>query len=164
MRAVLTPGLTPFQRQRVGDVLHRVGLVPMGRLASVFIDVDRAAVRVLNTARPSREDCHVIAAELAGMHAIDRVTVGFCYGLAIGIRQGRTFAPVSRRSKQWISDEYRQLREHNRRAAARFIRQLLKAQGAPRPTTTKRGIADDVEAAQRWIREAGAVARRGRAD
>src|SRR5687767_239315 len=112
MAALLTPGLTPFQRQQVADVLSQIGAVPMGQMASLFVDVDVAAARALNIRRPSRRDCLAVAAELAGEHQINPLIVSFAYGLAIGVRQGRTFAPKSApRSKAWISEEYRQLHE-----------------------------------------------------
>jgi hypothetical protein len=158
MAAVLTPGLTPFQRQQVADVLTRVGIVPRGLLASLFLDVDRAAARVLNPNWPMGIDCRVVAAELSVAHSVDRVIIGFAFGLAIGIRQGRTFAPPPRRHSKWISDEYKRLSEHNRRDVQRYIRKLLKAQDPPKPKAPKAEV--ELAAAKRWMQEAGQLARR----
>jgi hypothetical protein len=158
MAAVLTAGLTPFQRQQVAAVLRRVGLVPMGKLASLFIDVDRAAARVLNAARPSQQDCHVIAAELSRAHGIERLTVSFSSGLAIGIRQGRTFLPPPLRRSKWISDEYRRLTERNRRAAQRYIRRLLKAQEPEKRSAPSADV--EMAAAKKWMQQAGRLARK----
>jgi hypothetical protein len=157
MAPLLTPGLTPFQRQQVADVLTRVGIVPRGLLASLFIDVDLAAVRVLNPTRPELTDCRIVAAELAGAHGVDRVTIGFAFGLAIGIRLGRTFIQPRPRSK-WISDEYKRLTESNRKDAQRYIRKLLKAQDPPPPRAPKAEV--ELAAAKRWTQDIGRLARR----
>ena len=97
MAALLTPGLTPFQRQQVADVLAQIGAVPMGQMASLFVDVDVAAARALNIRRRSRRDCLAVAAELAGEHHINPLIIGFAYGLAIGVRQGRARSLRGRR-------------------------------------------------------------------
>jgi hypothetical protein len=158
MAAVLTPGLTPSQRQQVADVLKRVGLVPMGQLASLFIDVDRAASRALNSVWSTGEDCRVVAGELASAHRVEALTISFAYGLAIGIRQGRTFAPPPKHRSKWISDEYKRLTEPNRRDAQRYIRKLLKAQTPPRPKAPPAEV--ELAAAKRWAQEAGRLARK----
>jgi hypothetical protein len=100
----------------------------------------------------------IVAAELAGLHGVERVVIGFSFGLAIGIRLGRTFAPPPKSRSKWISDEYKRLTEPNRRDAQQYIRKLLKAQTppTPRPSST----AEELAAAKRWIREAGRLGRR----
>jgi hypothetical protein len=105
MAPLLTPGLTPFQRQQVADVLTCVGIVPRGLLASLFVDVDVAAARALNSTRPSREDCHSVANELAAAHGIDTLTASFAYGMAIGVRQGRRFAVTDLQTASFSPDD-----------------------------------------------------------
>lgn len=157
MAAPLTPGLTPFQRQRVADILHRVGCVPMGQLAGLFVDVDRAGVRAIDPVRPSGEDCRLVAAALAYEHHLEAVVVSFAYGLAVGVRQGRTFAPPPPRRSKWISDEYKRLSEPSRRDVQKYIRTLLRAQEPPKPPAPPAAL--EVEAARRWVRAAGKLAR-----
>lgn len=169
MAAMVTPGLTPLQRQQVADVLRRVGHVPLGQIASLFVDLDTAAARVLNVSRPSHDNCESVAQDAARQHQMEPIITSFAFGLAVGLRQGRAFAPAPPpRAKHWISEEYRQLYEENRRTAAKFIRTLLKAQGAPRqpgassPTRASQQATKESElaAAQRWARETGRAARK----
>lgn len=151
------PDLTPLQRQRVADVLTRVGRVPLGSITALFIDVDRAASRAVNPSRPSYEDCRIVAVELASAHHIDPATVAFTFGVAIGVRMGRTFAPPPTPRTKWISDEYKRLHEGNRRDVQRYIRKLLKAQEPPRPPAAS--PQEELAAARRWMQQAGKAAR-----
>jgi hypothetical protein len=166
--APLTPGLTPQQRIRVADALTRIGNVPTGSVAMLFMDVDRAAARALD---PLTVDASLtlvsesVAMRVATEHKLAREVVAYAYGLAIGIRLGTRFAPrPPKRSKQWISEEYKQLNEDYRRLAARLIRDLLKVQGSPRSTERVKGSSakDEAMAARKWVREMGRAARRGR--
>jgi hypothetical protein len=165
--APLTPGLTPQQRIRVSDALTRIGNVPRGSVAMLFMDVDRAAARALDplTADASRTlVSESVAMRVATEHKLAGEVVAYAYGLAVGIRLGTRFAPRPKRSKQWISEEYKQLNEDYRRLAARIIRDLLKVQGSPRSTERiKRGSANaEAMAARKWVREMGRAARRGK--
>jgi hypothetical protein len=64
-------------------------------LAGLFLDVDRFGVRALDPIRPSGEGCRLVAAALAYEHRLEPVLVSFAFGLAIGIRQGRTLRPAA---------------------------------------------------------------------
>jgi hypothetical protein len=146
---MLLPGLTPFQQQRIADVLHRVGRVSLGELTPAYIDADRAAVRALDSRQARTPQAWPST---------------FVFGFAVGLRLGRGFVKPPRRSKHWISEDYRALAEHNRRTAARFIRQLLKAQ-APNPSDLTRAYvpaSEQAEIAHRWAQRTGALARKVR--
>ena len=174
MAAVLTPGLTPLQKQRLADALRRIGGLPLGSITTLFLDCDVAAARALNATLTEPTSCQAVVRAVAAEHQVTIDVAGFTYGMATGVRLGRSFAPEPKpRSKAWISEEYRQLTEPNRRDAAKYIRKLLKAQGVPRPTHRAYGVGapataptrghtatteSDGEAAKRWAREMGRVA------
>jgi hypothetical protein len=142
---------------RIVDALTRVGLVPAGQIATLYMDADVTAARVLNSTRPSREDCWHVAAELAGVHQVDERTITFTYGLAIGIRQRLTFAPPPAARSKWISEEYKQLAEPDRRDVQRYIPKLLKVQTPPQAASPR--ARDELAAAREWTRAAGRLAR-----
>jgi hypothetical protein len=134
----LTPGLTDSQRQRVADILERVGGVPLGLLAMVFSDVDRQAANVFSTRyfvraalRGERETApraEPIAEMVAKEHQIPVPVAAFAYGYALGVRLGRTFITPPKRPRQSISDDWSRLHEQNKATAKRYIRGLLRAQ------------------------------------
>ena len=156
MAAVLTPGLTYRQRERLASALTRIGAVPVGSAASLFVDVDRAAVRALN-GHPVHVETFM--ADVADAHGLPLAVVATCHGIAVGVRLGRTFVTPPPRRRKWISEEYARLTEHNRRDVQRYIRKLLKAQSPPMPKRSDPAV--ELAAARRWSREAGRLARRG---
>ena len=153
--AVLTPGLTYHQRERLADALRRVGGLPLGSITPLYLDCDVAAARALNVTRAEPADRRAVVLGIASEHKLPVDVVGFAYGIATGIRLGRTFAtPPIQRSK-WISEEYKRLSEPARRDAQRYIRKLLKIQDPPLP---KSKPADEIAAAKAWARKAGRLA------
>ena len=141
----------------------------------MYLDADVAAARALDYRTDRPTPLGTVAAGMAAEHKIAIDIAACAYGVAVGVRLGRTFAPPAKpRSKAWISDDYRQLTEPNRRDAAKYIRKLLKIQGAPRtigrpyaPTSPATPASDDVRAgdpeaelaaAKRWARDIGHVA------
>lgn len=154
MTAVLTPGLTYRQRERLASALTRIGAVPIGSAASLFVDVDRAAVRALN-GHPTHVE--MLMADMADAHGLPLAVVATCYGIAAGVRLGRTFIVPPPHRKKWISEEYARLTEHNRRDVQRYIRKLLKAQTPPTPKPSDPRA--ELAAARKWCRTAGAIAR-----
>jgi hypothetical protein len=128
VKAVLTPGLTPFQKLRLSDALRRIAGLPLGSIAQVYLDVDVAAARGLNPLTDNAASCSVLAASFAAEHKIPLDIAACAYGIAVGVRLGRTFAPPAPRLKKWISEEYKQLTEPNRRDVRRYIRRILKIQ------------------------------------
>ena len=140
MTPLLTPGLTPHQRQRVADILIRTGAAPTGELATMYCEADVTAARFLN----DHTGCHIPVAPT------------FLQGFAIGLRLGRTFAPLPRPRSKWISDEYRRLSEASRRDVQRYIRRLLRLQNPPPPKAPPAPV--EVEAARTWAKKAGRLA------
>lgn len=172
---VMTPGLTPHQKQRLADAVRRAGGVPLGAITTVYMDADVAAARALNP-YSDFTDAEAVAEAIASEHHLS-VTIAACaYGIAVGVRLGRTFAPQPKpRSRAWISEDYRQLTEPNRRDAAKYIRRLLRGQGTSRPLGRPYGalsppssvpreagrpasIEEKIAAAKRWVRDIGHVA------
>ena len=153
MSALLTPGLSYRQRERLADALRRVGGLPLGSITPLYVDCDVAAARALNVRREEPANCRGVVLNIASEHKLPVDVVGFAYGIATGVRLGRTFAPEPRSRSKWISDEYKRLTEPNRRDAQRYIRRLLRIQEPPPPKAAP--IADEVAAAKRWSREAG---------
>jgi hypothetical protein len=161
MAAVLTPGLTPRQRERLSSALQRIGGAPVGVIASLFMDVDRAAVRALDPRGPiPGPSCTDVTSAIATAHRLPIEVIACCYGIAVGVRLGRTFIVPPSPRRKWISEEYARLTEHNRRDVQRYIRRLLKAQAPPTPRSSDPHA--ELSAARKWIRTAGALARAGR--
>src|SRR5688500_1429556 len=123
--SVLTPGLTPHQKQRLADVLRRVAGLPLGAITAIYLDADVAAARALNYRTTTQTPSGTVAACIAAEHTMATDTAACAYGVAVGVRLGRTFGPQPKsRSKGWISEECRQLSAPNRRDAAKYIRRL----------------------------------------
>jgi hypothetical protein len=99
-----------------------------------------------------------VAAMAAAEHRIPITVAAFCYGMACGVRLGRSFVPVPKRPRQIISEDWQRLHPNNRKTAARFIRSLLRVQ-EPEVTPVRnlpdRVTGKDAETARRWMREAG---------
>ena len=168
-----TPGLTHGQRQQVADALHRVGGVPVGMLALVFMDVDRAAAQVFSTryavraalrgerdATPRADD---IVPAVAHEHGVSLSPAAFAFGLAVGLRMARRFWPERTRNlRRHVSDDWARLDKNQRERTKRFMQMLAAgleprfasgpALGSRRKATT---IAADLAAAKRLLREAG---------
>src|SRR5688572_16047418 len=103
--SVLTPGLTPHQKQRLADALRRVAGLPHGSVAHIYLDPDLAAARALDYRTDTPTPCRAIAAGMAAEHKIAPDLAACTYGIAVGVRLGRTFTPQQKpRSKGWISD------------------------------------------------------------
>jgi hypothetical protein len=92
------------------------------------LDVDVAAARGLNPLTDNAASCSMLAASFAAEHKIPIDVAACAYGIAVGVRLGRTFAPPAPRRTKWISEEYKQLTESNRRDVQRYIRRMLKIQ------------------------------------
>lgn len=155
---MLAPGLSAFQQQRVAEVLLRVGQVPIVSVTPLFMDADRAAARALDVHRPARHGRPSRNGPFVG-RVDSGIPLTFVFGFAVGLRLGRSFVTPPKRSKHWISAEYRALHAHNRRSAARYIRHLLKAQAPPAPSAYP--ATDQTAIAKAWVQKAGALARKG---
>ena len=144
--ACLAPGLLPFQRQKLADVIRHIGGVPLGQIAPVFMNADVRAVRALdpNATDLHAEACATIAPVLAKEHAIGIMPAAWCCGFAIGLRLGRKFGRL-RQGPQFLE-----------RLPQRRIEKLIGMVSA--------ALGPDVEevAARTWAREAGKTARRYR--
>ena len=166
----LTPGLTLGQRRQLADALERVGGVPVGLLALIFMDVDRSAAQVFDArfavraARRGERDAipraDEVAMSVASEHAASRGAVAFTYGCAIGLRLGRQFWPRSLRPQRYLSDDYRRLDRNQKDRVTRFIRALLRGDEprhvpGPKPGSQRATVAEDLVAIRRWKREAG---------
>ena len=156
--AVLTPGLTSNQKERLADALRRIAGLPVGSVAVVYMDADVAAARALDLRGTTAGPCLAVAAWIAAEHRIPVDVAACCYGIAAGIRLGRTFATPPHRRSKWISDEYKRLSEPNRRDAQKYIRKLLRAQGPP-PRPPAASPQEEIEAARAWAKRAGREAR-----
>jgi hypothetical protein len=159
--SVLTPGLTYHQKQRLADALRRVAGLPRGSIAVVYMDADVAAARALDyrftTGSESVSACLAIAASIAAEHRIPVDVAACTYGIAVGVRLGRTFAPQPKARSKWISEEYKRLSEPARRDVQQYIRRLLKIQDPPTPKAPA-SPQEELAAAKRWAREMGHVA------
>ena len=154
--AVLTPGLTPNQKQRLADALRRIAGLPLGSIAQIYSDADVAAARAFNIYTDNPTTCSTVAASIAAEHQIPVVVAACAYGIAVGVRLGRTFAPQPRARSKWISDEYKRLSEPARREAQKYIRKLLRIQDPPPPKAPPPGV--EGEAAKAWAKKMGRLA------
>lgn len=166
----LTPGLTHGQRQAVADALRRVGGVPLGKLAVVFMDADvwaarafsaryavRAALREAGDA-PRADD---VVPPIADEHGVPAGSVAFTFGLAVGLRLGQRFWPRGMRTLRYLPDDFAKLDRNQRDRVTRIVRSLLAGiepyrtpgvrPGTRRPQTI---MAADLEAAKRWKKAA----------
>jgi hypothetical protein len=154
MANVLTPGLTPHQKQRLADALRRVAGLPLGSIALVYTDADVASARALDARELDRaQPCLAVAAWIAAEHRIPVDVAACVFGIATGVRLGRTFIADRPHRSKWISDEYKRLSEPNRRDVQRYIRRLLKIQEPTRhaPAASPQ---EEVAAARQWIKTA----------
>ena len=156
--SVLTPGLTPNQKQRLADALRRVAGLPLGSVAQVFMDADVAAARALDYRTDTPTPCRAIAAGITAEHKIASDTAACTYGIAVGVRLGRTFVPQPKARSKWISAEYAALSEPNRRDVQRYIRRLLRIQNPPARANKAASAQEELAAAKRWAREMGRLA------
>jgi hypothetical protein len=168
----LLPGLTQGQRQQVADALSRVGTVPVGLLALVYMDVDRYAAQAFsaryavraalrgerNAVRRADDVADIVSHE----HHVTMQAASFAYGCAIGLRLGQRFWPRSTRTQRYLSDDFAKLDRNQRDRVTRIVRNLLEGiepyrTPGPRPGTKPRHvtIATDLAAAKRLLREAG---------
>jgi hypothetical protein len=164
----LLPGLTHGQRQQVAEALSRVGTVPIGLLALVFMDVDRYAAQCFSARyavraglRGEREPmprADVVTAIVSEEHHVSSGAVAFAYGLACGLRLGRRFWPhTTINTRRHVSLDWQRLDKNQRERVTRFMQALLaglepRHVPGPRPgtKTTKKAIADDFTALERW--------------
>ena len=168
-----TPGLTHGQRHAVADALRRVGGVPLGLLALVFMDVDRAAAQAFSPRNAVRaalrgEDIKDqvrttsdLPQYVAAEHGVSVSAAAFAYGCAIGLRLGRQFWPRSERPRRYISDDYRRLDRNQKDRVTRIIRGMLTGydvimKPGPKPGPQRQTIIEaDLAAGARWKRESG---------
>jgi hypothetical protein len=96
---------------------------------------------------------------VAHEHGVSLSAAAFAFGLAVGLRLGQRFWPA-RSTRRYLADDFSKLDRNQRDRVTRIVRNMLKGydvflktgpKPGPRPRTM---IAADLEAAQRWKREA----------
>lgn len=155
---LLRPGLTDRQTQRLQG--HLLQLTATASALSIYTDADRYAGRWMATPAACGREPALSAVDGVRADHLNTpiILVAYVTGMAQGIRIGRTFAPIQRRAKQWISEEYRRLTVAGRRDVQRYIRKLLKIEQR-KPAAAGAPAATEATHAREWARQMGSNAR-----